>query len=156
MSRRPHRSRPRRAHAGFTLLEVMAALSVFLVGIVSVLALLSAGTRLHQESQNMGLTADTAEEVLLLATRELAERAPAAGSQEAPPDSGGAQPVPSRPELNYQWSVRAAPGGGLYLLLVEVTWLEAGKPRKLTLQRVLPRLQSPSVDARRLVTGNRS
>jgi prepilin-type N-terminal cleavage/methylation domain-containing protein len=146
----------RRSRAGFTLLEVMAALSVFLIGIVSVLALLSAGTRLHQESQNMGITADTAEEVLLLSARELAERAPDPGQGGALPEPPPPQPVPSRPELSYQWRVRAAPEGGLYLLSVDVTWLEAARTRKLTLERVLPRLQSPAVDARRLLTGKRN
>lgn len=145
-----------RSTRGFTLLEVMAALSVFLIGIVSVLALLSAGTRLHQESQNLGITSDTAEEVLLLSARELAERAPyASGSDGSLPDAPPPKPVPSRPELSYQWRVRAAPEGGLYLLAVDVTWPEAGKTRKLTLERVLPRLQSPSVDARRLWSANR-
>jgi prepilin-type N-terminal cleavage/methylation domain-containing protein len=141
---------PRRSRAGFTLLEVMAALSVFLIGIVSVLALLSAGTRLHQESQNVGLTADAAEDVLLLAAREVAERAAAAG--EALPEPPPARPVPGRPDLNWQWSVRASPDRRLHLLLVDVNWLEAGKTRKLTLERVLPRLQSPSVDARKLLS----
>ena len=149
----------RRREAGFTLLEVMAALSVFLIGIVSVLALLSAGTRLHQESQNLGITADTAEEALLLSQREVAEqaRADAGGaSGQGLPESPPRRPIPSRPDLNYQWSVRAAQGGGLYLLLVDVTWMEAGKERKLTLERVLPRLQSAAVDARRLWNGKRS
>jgi len=143
---------PLRGRAGFTLLEVMAALSVFLIGVCSILALLSAGTQLHQESQNLGITADTADEVLLLAARELAERAP--DTRDAPqglPDSGPPRPVPSRPDLSYQWSVRAAPDASLYLLLVDLSWLEAGKTRKTTLERVLPRLQSPSVDARRLL-----
>ena len=143
----------RRQVAGFTLLEVMAAISVFLVGVVSVLALLSAGTRLHQESQNMGISADVAEEALLLSAREVAEQAAAAqqGLPQAPP----ARPIPSRPDLAYAWSVREAPESGLYLLLVDVTWIEAGKARKLTLERVLPRLQSPAVDARKLAASKR-
>jgi len=141
-----------KGHAGFTLMEVMAALSVFLIGVASVLALLSAGTRLHQESQNLGVSADVSEEVLLLAARELAERAP--DPRQAPqglPEPPPPQPVPGRPELSYQWSVRAAPEGGLCLLRVDLTWLEAGRTRTLTLERVLPRLRSPSVDARRLL-----
>ena len=141
---------------GFTLLEVMAALSVFLIGIVSVLALLTAGTRLHQESQNMGITADVSEEVLLLCSRELAESTTAGGAAQGLPSSGGVKPLPRRPDLSYEWTVKAAEDGGLYLLLADVTWMEAGKPRRLTLEKVLPRLQSPSVDARRMVTGKRS
>lgn len=134
--------------AGFTLLEVMAALSVFLIGIVSVLALLSTGTRLHQESQSTALAADAAEEVLLLASREVAELAPEGGG--ALPEQPAAQPVPGRPELTYHWTVRAAPGGGLYLLEVEVGWKQGGKQRVQRLERVLPRLRSARVDAARL------
>ena len=61
----------RRGQDGFTLIEVMAALVVFLVGVVGVLGLLMSGTRLHQDSQNLVMTNDVAEEVLLLAQREL-------------------------------------------------------------------------------------
>ncbi len=145
------RRKLRRAHrriAGFTLLEVMAALSVFLIGIVSVLALLSTGTRLHQESQSTALAADAAEEILLQASRELAELAPEGGG--ALPEPPGPQPVPGRPELSYRWQVRAAPAGGLYLLEVEVGWKQGGKERVQRLERVLPRLRSARVDAARL------
>ncbi len=138
----------RRSAAGFTLLEVMAALTIFLVGIVSVLALLSTGTRLHQDSQSMALAADAAEEVLLLAARELAEQAPDGNG--ALPELAAPQPVPGRPELSYRWNVRAAPGGGLFLLVVEVSWKQGGRVRTQKLERVLPRLRSAKVDAARL------
>ena len=144
--------------AGFTLLEVMAAITVFLVGIVSILALLTAGTRLHQESQQEGVTADTAEEVLLLSEREVSERAEAlrAGAPGGVPagtlpDPAPWRPVPGHVDLNFRWSVRASTEGGLYLLVAEVAWLTAGKTRALTLERVLPRLESAAADARRMI-----
>ncbi len=142
------RSKPMTRRDGFTLLEVMAALSVFLIGIVSVLALLSTGTRMHQDSQSVALTADAAEEVLLLATREVADRAQ--GGLGALPEPPAPQPVPGRANLNYTWSVRAAPEGGLFLIAVDVTWLEGGKVQKQRLERVVPRLRSAAVDAARL------
>lgn len=140
---------PRRRDAGFTLLEVMAALSIFLVGIVSVLALLSTGTRLHQDSRAMAIAADAAEEILLRATSELSELASAEGA--ALPELATAQPVPGRPGLSYQWRVITAPEGGLYRLLVEVSWQQGGKRRTQQLERVLPRLRSPSADAAKLL-----
>jgi hypothetical protein len=132
-------------------MEVMAAIAIFLIGVTSVIALLAAGTRLHQDSQIVGVTADTAEEVLLLSQREVAERAPFVAQQEGGlPEPPPLRPVPSRPDLLYQWNLKAAPDGSLYLLQVDLQWLEAGQARKLTLERVLPRLASASVDARRL------
>jgi prepilin-type N-terminal cleavage/methylation domain-containing protein len=141
--------RPGRDNRGFTLLEVMAALSVFLIGITSVLALLSAGTTLHAESQSLGVTSDAAEAILLLGEREAAERAP--HLQGALPESPDPRPVPGRPDLQYRWSVRAEAERKLHLLSVEVNWLHGGKVRSLVLERVLPRLQSAIVDARRIL-----
>lgn len=135
--------------AGFTLLEVMAALSVFLIGVTSVLALLSTGTRLHQDSQATALAADAAEEVLLLAQRELAAAA-APAADGTLPEVAVPQPVPGQPGLSYRWSVRAAPEGGLYLLAVEVSWMQGGRVRTQQLEKVLPRLRSASADAKSL------
>jgi prepilin-type N-terminal cleavage/methylation domain-containing protein len=141
----------RRGQGGFTLIEVMAAIVIFLVGVVGVLGLLSAGTRLHQESQNLVVTNDVAEEVLLLAQREVAERAPASG--DALPEAPPPQAVPSRPELHYQWKVVPAPDQSLFLLRVEVTWMEHGKTQSRTFERVLTRLASAANEARSLLIG---
>jgi prepilin-type N-terminal cleavage/methylation domain-containing protein len=147
----PVRDVRRATQRGFTLLEVMAAIAVFLVGVVGVLGLLTSGTRLHQESQNLVITSDVAEEVLLLAQRDVASRVKNRSDPlpEAPPPS----PVPSRPELKYAWRITAAPDEGLFLLSVDVVWLENGQPKKTTFERVLPRLTSADVEARRLLGG---
>lgn len=149
-----------RRAAGFTLLEVMAALSVFLIGIVSVLALLTTGTRLHQESLGMSLSADAAEEILLLAERELAQAdAPPSAPAKAVPswqrpaadfESIGVA-VPGRPTLRWHWWVEAG-GGTLPLRLrVEVAWLQGGKIRTQSLERVVARAKSARVEADKLL-----
>jgi len=156
VGRRDMRGSPRAARraAGFTLLEVLAAISVFLIGVVGVLGLLTAGTRMHQESQNLVVTNDVADEVLFLARRELAERAAAPGDASgAVPTPAPPAPVPSRPEFRYAWKVTPAPDVRLYLLTVDVTWIENGRERKTTFERVLSRLTSPAVDARGIVSG---
>lgn len=54
------RNRPAR-HRGFTLLEVMAALTIFMVGVVGVLALFATGLALHQDATErtiVGLASD--------------------------------------------------------------------------------------------------
>src|SRR5262249_25582033 len=112
-----------------------------------------AGARLHQESQQLVVTNDVAEEVLLLSQRELAERAPGAG--DSLPESPPPHPVPSRPEMLFSWKVVPAPDVSLYLLRVELDWMEPGKRRTTTFERVLPRLSSAQGEARALVTGLR-
>lgn len=143
----------RNRQRGFTLIEVMAAIFVFMIGVVGVLGLLAAGARLHQESQQLVVTNDVAEEVLLLSQRELAERAPGAGDSlpEPPPP----HPVPSRPEMLFSWKVVPAADSSLYLLRVEVDWMEHGKLRTTSFERVLPRLSSAEGESRALVTGLR-
>ncbi len=145
--------RTRSAERGFTLLEVMAAMAVFLIGVVGVIGLLTSGTRLHQESQNLLVTSDVAEEVLLLAQRDVAARVkhPSDPPPEAPPPA----PVPSRPELKFAWRITAAPDEGLFLLSVDVLGMENGQVRKTTFERVLPRLTTADVDARTLLGGGR-
>lgn len=132
----------RRSQAGFTLLEVMAALSIFLIGIVSVLALLTTGTRLHQESQSTALAADATAEIVLLVGREIDQ-----GDATEAPD----KPVPGRPELRYRWRLTGVPEPRLWRLVIDVSWLEGGKTRTQTIEKVLPSLRSPRAEAERMV-----
>lgn len=148
-ARANHATAAARRASGFTLLEVMAAMSIFLVGVVSVLALLTTGTRLHQDSQSTALAADAAEEILLLAEREVARAD--AGADGVPAAMTSAVAVPGRPALSYQWQVIAAPGGSLFRLRVAVSWMDGGKKRVQHLERVLPRLRSARVDAAKMV-----
>ncbi|MBM4013679.1 MAG: prepilin-type N-terminal cleavage/methylation domain-containing protein [Planctomycetes bacterium] len=150
----------RRQQGGFTLLEVMAALSIFLVGITSVLALLSTGTRLHQDSLGIAQSADAAGELLLLAERELVgndqpPRAPPSATpviQRAAADFESiGRPLPGRDGLRWYWWVEGG-GGALPLRLrVEVIWLQGGKIRVEPLERIVPRAQSARAEAEKLL-----
>jgi len=137
---------------GFTLIEVLAAITVFLVGVVGVMGLLTAGTRLHQESQNQLVQNDVADEVLWMARRDLAERI--VHTNGAIPEPTPPVAVPGRPEFRFAWRVEAAPEGRLWRLLVDVLWMENGRERKVTFDRVLTRLSAPVEDVRAL-TGKR-
>lgn len=139
---------------GFTLLEVMAAMTVFLVGVIAVIGLLTSGTRLHQESQTLVFMNDVVDEVLLLSRREIAEKA--ARSGDALPEPSPPVPVPSRPELKYAWKLVASPDSSLFLMQVDLLWMENGQNRKATFERVLPRLSSAAVDVRTTLVGRQN
>jgi prepilin-type N-terminal cleavage/methylation domain-containing protein len=150
----PARRPPAARERGFTLIEVMAAITIFLVGIVGVIGLLSAGTRLHQESQNLVVTNDVADEVLFLARREVAQASARLQPGELPAPAP-AVPVPSHPDFRYAWKVTPAPDVHLFLLTVDVTWMESGHERTVSFERVLSRLVSTDVAARKLLQGGK-
>lgn len=145
--------RRRDARGGFTLLEVMAALAIFLIGIVSVLSLFTSGTTLHLDSQNLVVTNDLVEEALELAQREVSA-ATVSPATEAPP-SPPLRALPGRPDFQYSWNVTPAPDLGVWRMVVQIVWLEGGKVRKIEVERVLPRLKSLAAEARAIVQSKR-
>jgi len=128
---------PRSPRRAFTLLEVLAALAVFLLGVVGVLALLTSGTRLHQQSRAQVAVGDLLDEVAWLACREIAA-APAVEpeSGRAPP-SLEPRPVPGRDGFLYTYAVRASETGSPLLLEIEIRWLEGARPQTARSLRAL-------------------
>ena len=134
------RALARRPEAGLTLLEVLAALAIFLIGILAVLSLLTAGTRMHQDSQLLCRASEVANQVLLIAERELAGTPLAADAELPRRDTP--LPVPGADRFTYRWWVRAGAASPPYLLEVEIGWQEGGKLRTHGVTQVLPDLQS--------------
>lgn len=134
------------ACAGFTLLEVLAALTVFLIGVVGVLALLTSGTRLHQSSQNLTAVGDVVEAALLRAERDL-ELAPILENTGLP-ENLAPTPLPENPRYRYSWSLKAADPAPPYLLTLELRWMEGGREQTYSAQTVIPRLRPARADVR--------
>lgn len=124
---------------GFTMLEVLAALTVFLIGVMGVLSLLGSGTRLHQASQNQIEMAAAFEAAQWQAQAALAMAPPAAGLP-----AGGPAPLAGHPGFQYRWQLVAADLPPPYLLEVEVLWKEGGTERSQKAVSVLPAAQALS------------
>jgi hypothetical protein len=118
---------------------VLAALTIFLVGILGVLSLLSSGTRLHQESRRTGQALLVHEELRLLVEGELAGTPRAALAKLAEPVAP--RPVPGREGYQYSYRVQELPGSPPYLLEITLSWKEGGQERRRVLREVLPSLQ---------------
>ena len=125
----------RRNQAGFTLLEVLAALSVFLIGVVGVLSLLTSATRLHQQSQNTLQVADVLGEVELLIQREVAMAVVQEGTGLPAPVEP--TPVPGHERFTYAWSMRGGQEGLPYVLELTLGWKEGGRVQTFETQRIL-------------------
>ncbi len=120
---------------GFTLMEVLVALTVFLVGICSVLALFTAGTTLHQGSQMTSAATDLVDAALLTVERELAE------VPEAELSTGkvmrSARPFPGADGFSYSYLVTERPHGG-YFLELTIHWKEGGREQTHKTRSALP------------------
>ena len=134
---------------GFTLLEVLVALSVFLIGIVAVLGLMTAGTHLQQESDRIAAVADAVDEATLRAMRDLETLKLA--------DDG----VPSAPSewtalerhrgMETRYSVQRTLDGDRLRLEVELRWLEGGRQRTHSSVRLLPHTRSMAQEVARRI-----
>jgi len=136
----------RRRQQGFTLLEVMAALSIFLIGVVGVISLFTSGTKLHQDAENRSRVLDLQGALLLRVERELA-----AAVQEMPEEGieAGRQPLPGADGFEYSYRVRTARGFPPYLLELEVWWQEGGRWVSQTTRQVLAEKDPPADLVRR-------
>ena len=137
-----------RRDAGFTMMEVLAALTVFLIGVAGVLSLLTSGTHLHQSSQNTSGLADTVEEVLWLAERELSISP--VSDETGLPEPRLTTGVPGNDRYSYSWRVKAGEVSPPYLLEVTIEWREGGKTQTHVSEMVVPDLKTMSSRVRRL------
>lgn len=116
--RRTHRAPGR--HTGFTLIEMIIAAIVLVVGVAGALGAISASTR-------TGAYASQIQTAALLAQRQLAETA----SQPDTLSSGGDQEGSfDEPYSNYHWkqSVEATEYQNLFKVTVTVTWGSGPNP----------------------------
>ncbi|HET6429934.1 MAG TPA: type II secretion system protein [Phycisphaerae bacterium] len=115
-------SRPRGLpKGGFTLIEVLVALTIFSVGILAVLSAFSRSFQAGSEAARLEGAADLAEQKLHLAG--------IAGGEASPRGESG----------RYRWEakLRSKPLG-LTCAVVEVTWLEQGVTQRFRMEKLLP------------------
>jgi prepilin-type N-terminal cleavage/methylation domain-containing protein len=134
---------------GFTLLEVLAALSIFLVGIVGVLSLLTSGTRLHQQSEQLAGAADLVDRLLLQVELE----APTLKNLEDGVEVAR-QPVPGVQGFYYAYKVAPSAGGPPYFVNLEISWLDGGKTQTHVVQHVLKGERTWTQEVRKLQRRN--
>lgn len=128
-----------RAHSGFTIVEVVVAMGILLLGMTAVVGLLSFGTALARTGELRTVGASVVE----AAVADLEERLfPLDASDPAfpiagPPPEEVERPVPGRPEIRYVARTRPNPdqvdwpGGPLeWRVDIELRWQAGGSTRK--------------------------
>jgi prepilin-type N-terminal cleavage/methylation domain-containing protein len=119
-----------RGDAGFTLLEVMAALTIFLFGIVGVLALFTAGLGLHRDAQRKAMIAIASDEVRAAVETRLAKAVEGGADADLQPIED--VPIANHPGYFYSAELSVDPEVGVaggVLADVFVFALDVGKER---------------------------
>lgn len=126
--------------SGFTLIEVMVAMAILVVGMTTILGLLSFGLALHRTSSERADAARSLESVLEDLRREafLPKLAKDGVAPLDPPASLENRIVPGEPGLLYSAKLRAHPKvSGEYLVEIEISWKEKGRRRFQTFRTIL-------------------
>ena len=127
--RRRRSSEPHSSSSGFTLFEVMAAMAIFLVGIVGVLSLLASALGMHKEAVDREVAAMAADEVIAMIRQDVPGLPKDPDTQKLLPIPDS--PVPGRP--GYVYRVEFDDPGGLGLDLakarVMLEWQSRGQSR---------------------------
>ncbi len=138
-----------RREDGFTLMEVLAALTVFLVGIVGVVSLFTSGTILHQSSQKLAVTTDIIEQLFLQIENELPAHYSASGSEQNSVEQG-LRPVPGREGYSFAYSITQADDALSYRVEVVIVWKEGGQERTHAAHAVFPGVRTFGQEVRRM------
>ncbi|HKE00188.1 MAG TPA: prepilin-type N-terminal cleavage/methylation domain-containing protein [Planctomycetota bacterium] len=125
--------------AGFTLVEMIVAMGILVVGVSSILGLLTFGAALQRtaESRNdVALAAAAVIEDLRVNTFPLS----ADGVVGAPASMSFERDVPGHPKLTAYVDLRESPDReGEYFATVRIGWKERGKRRAETFRTILQR-----------------
>lgn len=122
---------PRAASRGFTLLEIMAALIIFLAGVVGVLALFASALAMHRDATRQAVVAQAADEVRTEIDRILIDLAEGDADLESLPPLQ-AVPLASHPGYFYSAQLTPDPELGLdggILAQVHVFTRDVGKEK---------------------------
>ena len=127
---------PRSSARGFTLVEVMVAMGILVVGMSTVLGLLSFALSLHRTSSERAESALALEAVM----GELRAKAfaPQQGEEAVEPQEIRQLPVPGHAGLLYSARFRENPKlAGEFLAEIEISWKEKGRLRSQSFRTIL-------------------
>lgn len=132
------RRRSDSAEAGFTLVEVIVALTILATALVFVVGGLQTGVRAVKLAEQM-------------TQAELLARAKLAELEQFPPSQGGASAQPTSGDFGpenpqFRWNAEVSPFPGdrdLWKFKVAVTWMEKNAPRQVELVTLIPGGESP-------------
>lgn len=135
-----------RARAGFTVLEIVLAMSILLIGMASILGLLSFGAAMSRTAELRSETSQAVEAVVADLQASLFPIVEQDGLEVAgEPRTIEDQPVPGHPGLVYSATPRGheparSPGAPLeYRVDVEIAWSTAGTRRSRTFSTLFTR-----------------
>ena len=125
--------------AGFTLVEMMVALGILVMGLTSLIGLFTAAVSTRYSAELRSRAAAVAEEVL----RDIQENVLARDDgQEAEIPSLGPQPVEGMPAMRYSVDFIIDPQQpDLVMAEVRIGWREQGAELEQVFRRILPREQ---------------
>jgi type II secretory pathway pseudopilin PulG len=138
MRRSQQSSRSRSKRSAFTLVEMMIAMGILVIGVTSVLGLLAFGAALQRTAERRSETALAAEQVIadlreLFVVKE-------DGSLSEPASSTLDRPVPGHPNLTAHVEVKKNPALDTeYFATVQIQWKERGKLRSEVFRTILER-----------------
>lgn len=135
MSPRP-RLRPR--SGGFTLIEMMVAMGILVVGVTSVLGLLAFGAALQRTAERRSEVALAAEQVIADLRESFSLQQD--GSVAGPAPGASEHPIPGHPNLRARITLEKNPGlEGEYFATIQIQWMERGTLRSENYRTILER-----------------
>jgi prepilin-type N-terminal cleavage/methylation domain-containing protein len=126
------------SRAGFTLIEMIVAMGILVLGVSSILGLLTFGAALQRTAESRN-DVTLAAEAVIADLRETVFPIQPDGSVGAPPPALE-RPVPGHPRLTAFVDLRESPSlPGEYFATVRIAWKERGKERAEIFRTVLQR-----------------
>lgn len=139
---------------GFTLIEMMVALAILLVGVTSLLAALAGAVDLRRSSEAQAEAGRVADQALLAVQQQI-RRQPGDDALALQLPQLLDQPVPALPGMSYSVRYTREPDRfDVVLVEIDVRWREQGEDMRQRFHRLLPLQEPLGVRAARFLDDN--